>query len=234
MVDAGPSQYNKKRKRSNSKGAAGPVYIGPRMRGGQFYSNRVPRASGMRSTVEPGYVDLAAAAYALDTTGSITLLNTVPQGAGQSQRVGKRIALKSLQCHGSVYNGSTATISDTMYMIVYDKRPTGVLPAITDILTSANPRAFNNDVNSGRFRIMKRVDEVLVGSAANQYTARSAIDADWYLPLNGLPQVFKAAGTGAIGDIEEGAIYLVTVGGVAAGTGASVASVGFRVRYIDV
>ena len=231
MVDAGgPSSY-KKRKRSNSKGK-GPAYSGPKLQDGSFYS-RNARAYGMRSVVEPGYVDLAYANYDLNTTGSLVLLNTIGQGAGTSQRVGKRVALKSLQCRGNIQANDAATSTDVAYMIVYDKRPTGVLPAITDILVTASPRAFNNDTNSGRFRILKRVDEVLIGSAANQYTCCSTKSADWYLDLKGLPQVFKAAGTGAIGDIEEGALYLVTVG-AAAGTSAGTLGAGFRVRYIDV
>lgn len=193
-----------------------------------------PRLTPIRAPTEPGYVDVALATYVMNSTGSVTLLNTVPQGAGTSERVGKKIALKSLQCHGYLYNNATATVNDTMYMIVYDKRPTGTLPAITDILVSASPVAFNNDTNSGRFRILKRIDETIVGSAANQWGAKSAVGADWFLNLRGLPEVFKAAGTGAIGDIEEGALYLVTVGGNAAGTTAASAALAFRLRYHDV
>lgn len=202
-------------------------------RGGTVILGSGPRGI-MRAPSEPGYVDLASATYALDSTGSITLLNTVPQGAGTSQRVGKKIALKSLQCRGYMYNNATATVNDITYVIVYDKRPTGVLPAITDILVSASPLAFNNDTNSGRFRILKRVDKTMIGSAANQWSPSSAEGADWFLSLRGLPQVFKAAGTGAIGDIEEGAIYLITMGGQAAGTTASAATLAFRLRYHDV
>lgn len=233
MVDSGSSS-SKKRKRSNSKGK-GQAFSGPRMADGRFFSGGNPNMSGFRSArVEPGYVDVAAATYALDNTGSITLLNTVPQGAGTSQRVGKRIALKSLQCHGSSQTGSTCTVNDVAIIIVYDKRPCGVLPAITDILVSASARAFNNDTNSDRFRILKRVDHGMVGSAANQYTAKSQWSEDFFLNLNGMPQVFKAAGTGAIGDIAEGALYLITVGTVAAGTAAAELTAGFRLRYIDV
>ena len=39
---------------------------------------------------EAGYIDVAAADYVLDTTGSVTLLNTVAQGAAVTQRVGRR------------------------------------------------------------------------------------------------------------------------------------------------
>ena len=59
---------------------------------------------------ETGYLDTALASYALDTTGTITLLNAVPQGVAVTQRVGKKILLKSLSvprhfdqrndCHG--------------------------------------------------------------------------------------------------------------------------------------
>lgn len=187
-----------------------------------------------RSANEPGYVDLASASYAMDTTGSITLLNTVPQGAGTSQRVGKRIQLKSLQCRGSMLANAAVTSTDVAMLIVYDKRPTGALPAITDILVSVSATSFNNDNNSGRFRILKRVDAILTGSAANNYTTDSAMNNDWFLPLKGLPQVFKSAGTGAIADIDEGALYLVTVGGSGAGTTAGTLTAAFRLRYIDV
>lgn len=197
-------------------------------------SSRLQRAPGMSR--ETGYVDLAAANYALDTTGSVTLIATIAQGAGVTQRVGKKIVLKSLQARGLSYNGSTATLNDVAYLIVYDKRPTGALPAVTDILVSASAAAFNNDANSGRFKILKRVDRILLGNnaaAANQ-TDLMAVSEDFFLDLKGLPTVYKAAATGAIGDIEEGALYLVTVGQVAAGTAAAILNVGFRTRFIDI
>lgn len=192
------------------------------------------RVMYVKAANEPGFVDLASAAYNCDTTGTLTLIATIPQNASTSGRVGKRVNLKSLQCHGSVSTNATATITDSTILIVYDKRPSGALPAITDVLNSISSYAFNNDSNSGRFRILKRIDQVLIGSAANQYTSKSSYDMDWFLSLRGLPTVFKAAGTGAIADIEEGAIYFVTVGGSGAGTGAATANVSFRTRFVDV
>ena len=166
----------------------------------------------------------------------MTLLNTVAQGAGVTQRVGKKIVLKGLQCRGNLQNGSTANSNDVAFMIVYDKRPTGALPSITDILNTATSTSMNNDANGGRFSILKRWDEILIGNltAAANYTEAVVKSCDWYLPLNGKATVYKAAGTGAIGDIEEGALYLVTVGQVAAGTAAAVMRAGFRLRFIDV
>lgn len=191
---------------------------------------------------ETGYVDLAAANYALDTTGSVTLIATVAQGASVNQRVGKKILLKSLQCRGYMQNNATALSNDVAYLIVYDKRPTGALPAVTDILVSASANSFNNDANSGRFRILKRVDGLLIGNVSQTAPPVSdgnisdlyAIGEDWFLNLKNLPCTFKAAGTGAIGDIEEGALYLVTVGQRAAGTTAAAANLSFRTRFVDI
>lgn len=183
---------------------------------------------------ETGFVDVALTGYAFDTTGSIALLNTVAQGASVSQRVGKKIILKSLQCHGTANSGATTTIADITYIIVYDKRPTGALPAITDILNTANSNSFNNDVNSGRFKILKRVDDCMTGNNVTPATGNEARDTSFYLKLRGLPTVYKALGTGVIGDIEEGALYLVTVGSVVAGPTAAGLTAGFRLRFIDV
>lgn len=205
-----------------------------------FKSNffRLQRAPGMSR--ELGYVDIAATVYPLDTTGSVTLINTVAQGAAVTQRVGKKILLKGLQARGISFNNTTATFNDFAYLIVWDKRPTGALPAVTDILVTATPTAMNNDANAGRFSILKRVDGIMIGNqsvtgaVANYGTDCSALDQDWYLDLKMRETVFKSAATGAIGDIEQGALYLVTVGGVPAGTGAASLQQAFRLRFLDV
>lgn len=181
---------------------------------------------------ETGFVDTAAATYNHDTTGSIVLIPTIAQGAAVTQRIGKKCALKSLQCRGHAVNGATATWNDCTMLIVYDKRPTGSLPGITDILVTANPISMNNDANSGRFKIMKRLDFNMRGTPAATLDGGSR-SIDFFLNLKGLPLNFKAAGTGAIGDIEEGALYLVTVGNRAAGTTAAEFVAGFRTRFVE-
>ena len=180
-----------------------------------------------------GFVDVALATYDHNTTGSIVLLNTVAQGASTSQRIGKKIMLKSLQCHALGQAGTAAVVNDCTVLIVYDKRPVGVLPAITDILNTANSNSFNNDANSGRFRILKRWDYTLIGNITAPATGQEAIEGDFFLKLHDLPTNYKAAGTGAIGDQEEGSLLLVTVGSNAAGTTAASFNAGFRLRFVD-
>lgn len=231
VVDSGSSSKKRKRSNSKGKGPAEPVYvqIGPKMRSGAFSSGGM----GAPSQKDPGYVDLAAGSYNLDTTGTITLLNTIAVGASNQQRVGKRIMLKSLQCRGYQITNSAAISTATAYLIVYDKRPCGVLPAITDVLDSATATSMNKDDNSGRFRVLKRVDRLLVGSVGNQVGARSGFEENWFLSLKNLPMVFNSVGTGAIGDIDEGALYLITVGNSVAGTLAATGVMGFRTRFLD-
>lgn len=220
----------KRRRKTSYVGSAASAAFRRDMAAGVF--NGLNRRSV--ASKETGFVDLAAANYNFDTTGSIALIATVPQGASVNQRVGKKIMWKSIQMRGRYANGTAALSNDCTLMWVYDRRPTGSLPAITDILVSASSLSFNNDANSGRFKILKREDFTLIGNTGTpvltEVTIRSA-DCFQKVPL---PAEFQAAGTGAIGDISLGAIYLVTVGNTAAGTGAAIANVGFRTRFVDV
>lgn len=182
---------------------------------------------------ETGYVDLAAATYGNDTTGSVTLIATVPQGAGVSQRVGKKIRWESIQIRGQILAQGTTTFADAANILVYDKRPTGALPAITDILTGLSSNAMNNDNNSGRFQILRRLNYLIMGNSTLLATGKEGYDINEFVPVKRIC-VFKSVGTGAIGDIEEGALYLVSIGNVAAGGGnAANSQLQFRVRFRD-
>jgi len=183
---------------------------------------------------ETGFVDTAVANYAYDTTGSITLINTVAQGTTVNQRVGKKIVMKSLLMRGFHLNGSTASYNDCVYLVVYDKRPTGSLPAITDILNTINSSSMNNDANSGRFVILKRGSIVLQGLPSTTTGINFAENADMYLDLRNLPVSYKLGTTGAIGDQEMGSLLFVTCGNTGAGTSAAQITVGFRLRFLDV
>lgn len=187
---------------------------------------------------ELGFLDYPGAGGStavLDTTGSVVLLNVVPQGAGVSERVGKKIAMKSMQMRATMKANSAAVATKVAFIIVYDKRPTGALPAVTDILVAVDPHSMANDANVGRFKILKRCEAVLHGNenAVGNVTDTSSVDASFFLSLRDATTVYKAAGTGAIGDIEEGALYLVTLGDKAAGTSAGTLTYNNRLRFLD-
>lgn len=197
---------------------------------------RQARLSAMpvqRSNInDRGFVDAVTTSYVADTTGTVTLMATIAVGASVNQRVGKKIMYASIQIRGSLYAGTTTTTTDAAYIIVYDKRPTGALPAMTDILVSASAAAMNNDENSGRFQIVRRVDRCVVGNITTPATGLERQDMDDFIKFR-RPAVYKAVGTGAIGDISEGALYLVTVGTNAAGTAAATFTLNYRVRFTE-
>lgn len=234
----GPISNNMKRRKTQS-GRALSKRIRREMAAGMYPNVTVltPRAKGLNRrgvSSETGFVDLPLANYAMDTTGTIALVATVAQGASVNQRVGKKILWKSIQVRGDFQANTTATSNDVTMLLIYDRRPTGALPAITDILVTANSQAFNNDANSGRFKILRRVDRTIIGNSTTPATGMEAFSVDDYISLKGLPGVFKAAGSGAIGDIEEGALYLVTVGNRVAGNTAVTGVLAFRTRFLDV
>lgn len=187
------------------------------------------RSSDSRSLIErspSGYLDQPYTTHAMTTTGSIVILNRVTQGVGVTNRVGKRIALQSLQMRGSIVGGASMTKCEAAFMIVYDRTPPWppTTPAITEILTSIATYAFSNDDNTGRFRILKRNDYVLFAG-----TEKEVYSVNEYLNLKALSTVFK-------GDLvypEYGALYAVFVGDQA-GTAGADARLAFRLRFTDV
>lgn len=185
--------------------------------------------------VESGYLDIAAADYGLDTNGTVTLLNLVPIGTSVSQRVGKKIIMKGLQCRGHSYNQATATFSNNSIIIIYDHQPGTALPAVTDILVSATSLALNNDNNSRRFRMLKRDDFILSGVPGTAVGVGPAKLSTFYLDLKQLPVVYRSTAAGDVTDIETGALYLLTIGNnSAAGTTDATARLAFRLRYFEI
>lgn len=201
-----------------------PLYLAPRRN-----DNVVRRATPQ----EVNYVDLATAIYGANSTGTITLIATIAQGASVNQRIGKRAYYKSLLVRGFCYAGTAGIIADAAYLIVYDKRPTGALPAITDILTSTSSTAFMNDNNTGRFEIIRRKDFMIIGNGTTPQTGMESMNIDEFVPLNKRPITFESVGTGAIGDIDMGALYFVTVGSVPMGATSPLIEATFRTRFTE-
>lgn len=201
----------------------------------QDYASRRNYAMPTKAYKGTGYVDTSVSPIAGNTTGSIALLNTVPQGTSVNTRVGKKILLKGLQMRGTVNGDSNCITSQFALMIVWDRRPSGALPAITDILDTVSPVSFLNDSNSSRFHVLWRYDSVNIGASTSAQTDTQAQVFNEYvkIPKNYKQTSYRALGTGAIADIDEGALYFVAVGGNVAGTGDSIGSMAFRLRFYD-
>jgi len=219
-----------------------PSLAAMRAAGGTRYTYRtVPRALPMRyggyrtpaGRLERKFVDTAVATYEMDTTGSVALIATVPQGAGESQRIGREINLHSLQIHGTVQAKTTTTLAAGRFLVVWDKQPNAALAAITDILNTANYYSFLNDQNKKRFKILMNRPFTFSGNSTTPASGNEVQVIDDYIKLKRRQTTYGTVGTGAIGDIKTGALLFVVAGNTAAGTAACTAVCGFRTRFID-
>lgn len=198
---------------------------------------RKKRGSLIRRNVESNFVDTGQFNVPCDVAGSVALVNVIPQNATVNGRVGKRVALKSLQIHGFFFPNIGGVINNCMAMIVLDRQSNGAaLPAITDIMVSANANDFANDAKNKRYKILRRYDCVLSGTTGAVAPCTDCPTANWndYIKLNNFVMEWNtSAATGVQATIEKGAIYLVTVGTSAAGVTAATLQGYIRVRYTE-
>jgi len=177
------------------------------------------------------YFDIAAAVYAFDTTGSITFLPLPTNGDTIATTSGNRAQYNALEFRGIAASNTTTTVAGGAMMIVYDKFPRGVLPAVTDVLLSVSPFAFQNVTYRDRFEILYRRNFDFAGNITAPTTAEVNYRVYGTLRVN-RPVTWASAGIPTtIGAIVKGALYFITVGDTAAGTAAAQINLAFRHQF---
>jgi hypothetical protein len=174
--------------------------------------------------------DLAAAGYNLDSTGTLTALNLIAEGTDYTNRIGRMCNMRSVAICGHAQANSTATINKCRVLLVWDNAVLSALPAVTDVLAASTSSTFYNVNNQNRFTILWDKTFV-VGSIVATTTWTAAVNIDVEVPLTSLTQFNGTAA--AITSVQNGAIYMVTVGNNAAGTSAATLYAATRVRYLD-
>lgn len=187
-----------------------------------------------RSINEKKTVDVAPNSYVADTTGTVTLLNGIATGTDFTDRIGRKIILKSIFVRGLVGPVDTSTGTNcARILIVYDMQANGSAPAVTDILKTADSRDQINLNNRDRFKILFDKQWTLGpfdGVTLGYIGAPSVANVKLYRRLN-LETLFNGT-TAAIGSIATGSIYMVTIGNQAAANGSSF-QVSTRIRFVD-
>jgi len=204
-------------------------------------SQSAPRTGGFRNPVrmrgttnsELKWIDVNAAAAFNAATGvaALTLLNGCTLGSDATNRIGRKTVMKSLQLRGSVL--STAAQSARFagrILIVYDSQSNGVAPTAADILQSGG--AWNSPMNLNnreRFKVLWdkifQVDSIQ-GSGNDPWIVKK------FKKLPNLETIFNSGNAGAIGDIQTGSVYMLTIA-----TGEATVTPGFqfysRIRFAD-
>lgn len=204
------------------------------------------RPLGLRGTGEKKVIDVAAGTIQINTTGSFNLLNGCVQGSDYSNRIGRKIVMRSLYIRGFAFPEPSATAANSpsqqARMIIFlDSQPNGAAPAVTDLLNSATPASQLNLNNRDRFRVLRdqtfvfgpQVYAVSATAAPTVTGTPSVADVNCYVKM-GHETIFNAGNAGTIGDINSGALYMFWIGSVTAGTGQDAnAFVSSRVRFLD-
>lgn len=207
---------------------------------GRSFKRRLsyPAARVMVATPEKKVVDTTIAAYAANTTGSITLINGAASGADFTQRIGRKQKNVSIQTRGSIAADATGPTNAQMarFMMVYDCQPNGALPAITDVLLEATATSMMNLNNRDRFKVIWDKQFALApfntaaaapvavgGPSSHQLNVFRKID---------LETVYDGT-TAGIADIQTGSIFFLSIGTAAAGTGDAQMLASHRVRFTD-
>jgi len=205
------------------------------------YVGNLPVGGGS-GLVEKKVVDINAATYLIENTGTIlTLLNGTVPGSQNFNRIGRKIALSSLQIRGFVRQAdNTVAARQVRMIIVYDKQANASAPTFANVISSQNiggtvsstcTDMVNLD-NRDRFRIIR--DRTFVfGDINAAWAAGSNVeDVDMYIKLGDLPTIYNAGSAGTIGDIQSGSLYVFWISTQANSTG-SAAEVSYRLRFKD-
>jgi len=200
-------------------------------------SSSVPSLLSSKSfSPELKYVDTTTTIQDMTTTPVITLLNGCAPGTGSTNRIGRRILVKSVQLSGYA-NASTATVTaPCRWALVVDRQPNGVAFTFADCWDSAIADTLRNPNNLQRFQIIHDTGVFgVIGSTqpapAIAATSSSLVPFHLYKKLN-IPVQFNSGTAGNVADIQTNAIFLVTWGSQAGLNGADFTS-RIRVRFAD-
>lgn len=202
----------------------------------------IPRPIGYRvarsytlSQSDAKFFDIGSAAYACNTTGSVTHLDIIPQGTTISSREGKAYRVKSITVRGYIASDTACVYAGYLCYLIWDKQPNKALAGLTDILETASSSSFLKRENAARFVPLKKWAGVVVGNTTTPTTGDELCHIDDYVrfPKNLVANCTSADNTGVIGNRVNGALLLVTVGDVAAGNTDCNLITSFRINFTD-
>lgn len=178
--------------------------------------------------------DVSGATIQALSSGAVTLINGVSQGTDYTNRIGRKILVKSLFMRFNIYPNSAISqpTGDLIrVLLLCDYQPNGAAPTTTDILQTADYLSPLNLNNRDRFKVWY-----------DKYISMEASYYPSFLLTAGSPamhfrQVFKKmsmevinSGSGAtVGSIQTGAMYIFVI---SKSTG-TLYDFNTRVRFID-
>ncbi|UOF78323.1 capsid protein [Circoviridae sp.] len=198
---------------------------------------RIPR--GFRSQLvarnaELKYLDTVPGAVTLNLTGTAVLLNGLAEGSGPSNRVGRRVNMKSLLMRlwidGTGLTSAQAAVARVVLVLDRQANSATALTFSDLLVTPATygALAVNNLDNRERFRVLFDRSYALSLNAG-----RSTVAINKFLRFNPLIPVQYDAATANAADISSGQLWLAFIGTSATVTVSLSALSYCRLRYLD-
>lgn len=208
------------------------TYTPGRDRTGGYYGRYQPQGDEKKFLDTPLTLEDPVAA-----TGNVyDSLVEIPQGAGESQRVGRKCTITAISLRYVVSLNNTSTPSSTedgcRVIIFHDKQCNGAIAPITQVLASDTYLSYNNLANKERFRILSDKFHDLSSTAGsydgtNDQFGAKGVTKSVYLRCD-IPIEFSGA-TGAIAEIRSNNIGVLIISDKAKCNFSGLA----RVRYSD-
>lgn len=181
------------------------------------------------------FKDTARTTAPLVVTGTVdTNLVVIAQGAGESERIGRKIVIKSIYCRGTLVLAPTANGVDKVRMIIVnDTQANGAAFAVLDVLETAQMDSHYNLDNQMRFKILADQNFTLNSQSYNGTTEGPLYrDIRKYIRCN-IPIEYDSsvAITGAIATQRSNSIAILWIN---AATNQSDVTMTTRVRYSDI
>ncbi len=231
--------YSMKRKRGAKHASKGPFkkrrYFRPGYDRQVGYYGRFAGNKGELKFLDTSIADAnIAGGWQLQTNPVL-----IAQGVTESQRVGRKCTLKSLNWRGTLVRaeGANSNLADiTRICVVWDKQANGAAPTEDTIWNDGSDvNSFRNLVNSSRYQVL--FDKVVTMGAAQGGTSGDGTTENvgsWNTQFNfykecNIPMEFSST-TGAITEHRTNSIAVITR--TRAGTAVVLAST-FRVRFSD-
>jgi len=187
-------------------------------------------------------------------TPIIQHLNGMTSGAAFYQRIGNKITMKSVHCKVRISprvpaTAGTGNNQTCRFMLIYDRQTNGAYPTLPTILTDyasdgttqTSILSGMNPTQTGRFVILREhfIQLMNINTVADlDGAASSLVEQDgqwfinWYVKLKDLETIYQTS-TGGIGDIMNGALYLVCFSDIAnTDASAGIFYMKTRLRYV--
>jgi len=202
-------------------------------RGRGFYG----RYRRQAQTAELKFHDLSPADALITQAGTVITSSCllIAQGTGESQRIGRRITIRSIQWRYDLILPFTTSVSnhDIVRIIVYqDKQTNGATASISDVLETDQYQSYYNLANKNRFRILydRRITQnvaAAAGDGSTNDTISNAYQGTWNKRVN-IPVEYSGTG-GALTDLRSNNIGIMLL----SKNGGSILLSKMRIRFSD-